>query len=54
LLQQAHILEVYKSDAARALPIYERVAKITGKADLKDWISKKVVYLKNQTRVGSL
>jgi tetratricopeptide (TPR) repeat protein len=54
LLQQAHILEVYKSDAVRALPIYERVAKITGKADLKDWISKKVVYLKNQTRVGSL
>jgi tetratricopeptide (TPR) repeat protein len=54
LLQQAHLLEVYKSDAVNALQIYERIAKITTKEDLKEWVGKKVVYLKGQSRVGSL
>jgi tetratricopeptide (TPR) repeat protein len=54
LLQQAHLLEAYKSDGANALPIYEKVAKLTTKADLKEWIGKKVVYLKGQSRLGSL
>jgi tetratricopeptide (TPR) repeat protein len=49
MLQQAHLIEVYKSsDVKIAQQVYERVAKITTKADLKDWISKKLTLLKGQ------
>jgi len=47
MLQQAHLIEIYKStDLATAKKIYERVGKITTKADLKEWIGKKLTYLK--------
>lgn len=50
LLQQAHLIENYKStEIATAQQIYERVGKITTKADLKEWIGKKLTYLKGQT-----
>lgn len=50
LLQQAHLIESYKStEIATAQQIYERVGKITTKADLKEWIGKKLTYLKGQT-----
>jgi tetratricopeptide (TPR) repeat protein len=49
LLQQAHLIEVYKSSDLRvAQQVYERVAKVTTKADLKDWIVKKLTLLKAQ------
>ncbi|MBC7370067.1 MAG: tetratricopeptide repeat protein [Bdellovibrionaceae bacterium] len=50
LLQQAHLIESYKSsELATAQQIYERVGKITTKPDLKEWIGKKLTYLKGQT-----
>ncbi len=49
MLQQAHLIEVYKpSDVKTAQQVYERIAKITTKVDLKDWISKKLTLLKGQ------
>jgi hypothetical protein len=50
LLQQAHLIESYKSsEIASAQQIYEHVGKITNKPDLKEWIGKKLIYLKGQT-----
>jgi hypothetical protein len=49
LLQQAHLIEVYKSsDVKTAQQVYERIARITTKADLKEWIGKKLALLKGQ------
>ncbi|WP_413288023.1 tetratricopeptide repeat protein [Bdellovibrio sp. HCB337] len=49
LLQQAHLIEAYKSsDIATAKQVYERIGKVTYKMDLKDWIAKKLTYLKGQ------
>lgn len=59
MLQQAHLIEVYKSsDVATAKQVYERIAKVTTKADLKEWVGKKLGFLKgqipNQGKVTSL
>lgn len=54
LLEQAHLLETYKSDAANTMQIYDKVSKLTTKMDLKDWITKKVEFLKGQSKIGSL
>jgi hypothetical protein len=59
MLQQAHLIEVYKSsDLGTAKQVYERIAKVTTKADLKEWVGKKLTILKgqipNQGKVTSL
>lgn len=59
MLQQAHLIEVYKSsDIGTAKQVYERLARITSKSDLKEWVNKKLGYLKgqipNQGKVTSL
>jgi len=51
MLQHAHLIEAYKSaDVAKAQQIYERVGRITAKADLKDWIGRKLTFLKGITQ----
>lgn len=59
MLQQAHLIEVYKSsDIGTAKQVYERIAKVTTKPDLKEWVGKKLTILKgqvpNQGKVTSL
>lgn len=49
LLQQAHLIEVYNSsNLATAQKVYEQVRKMTTKPDLKEWIGKKLTFLKGQ------
>lgn len=52
LLQQAHILEIYKRNPILALASYEKAFKASSQIDMRDWIGKKIQYLKTQNKVG--
>ncbi len=52
LLQQAHIFETYKGSPTLALDSYERAFKASQQLDMRDWITKKIQYLKTQNKVG--
>lgn len=52
LLQQAHLLEVYKSSLTLALDSYERASKVNTQGALQDWLAKKIEYIKKQNKVG--
>lgn len=52
LLQQAHLLETYKGSPTLALDSYERAFKASQQVDMRDWLSKKIQYLKTQNKVG--
>lgn len=52
LLQQAHIFETYKQSPTLALDSYERAFKASQQLDMRDWLGKKIQYLKTQNKVG--
>ncbi|QDK37329.1 tetratricopeptide repeat protein [Bdellovibrio sp. NC01] len=52
LLEQAHIFETYKGSPTLALDSYEKAFKASSQMDLRDWLGKKIQYLKNQNKVG--
>lgn len=52
LLQQAHLLETYKGSPTLALDPYERALKTSQQVELRDWLGKKIQYLKTQNKVG--
>ncbi|MFS4460411.1 tetratricopeptide repeat protein [Bdellovibrio sp. HCB2-146] len=53
LLQQAHLFETYKSSPTAALDSYERAFKAaSGQAELREWLGKKIQFIKNQNKVG--
>jgi Uncharacterized protein conserved in bacteria len=52
LLQQAHLFETYKGSPTLALDSYEKAFKASSHGDQKDWLTKKIQYLKNQNKVG--
>ena len=52
LLQQAHLFETYKSSPTLALDSYEKALKSSRQTELRDWLSKKIQYLKTQNKVG--
>ena len=52
LLQQAHLLETYKSSPTLALDSYQRATKANVPAELRDWLNRKIQYLKTQNKVG--
>ena len=52
LLEQAHILETYKGSPTLALDSYEKALKASSQTELRDWLGKKIQYLKNQNKVG--
>ncbi|UOF02428.1 tetratricopeptide repeat protein [Bdellovibrio reynosensis] len=52
LLQQAHLLETYKGSPTLALDSYERALKSSQQSELRDWLGKKIQYLKTQNKVG--
>jgi TolA-binding protein len=52
LLEQAHIFETYKGSPTLALDSYERAMKASNHIEQRDWLVKKINYLKNQNKVG--
>lgn len=52
LLQQAHLFETYKESPTLALDSYEKAFKASQQLELRDWLDKKIKYLKNQNKVG--
>ncbi len=52
LVQQAHLLETYKGSPTMALASYEKAYKFSATAEVKNWLSKKIEYLKTQNKVG--
>ena len=52
LLEQAHLFEIYKGSPTLALDSYEKAFKASAQMDLRDWLGKKIQYLKNQNKVG--
>lgn len=52
LLEQAHLFETYKGSPTLALDSYEKAFKASSQVELRDWLSKKIQYLKNQNKVG--
>ncbi len=52
LLEQAHLFETYKGSPTLALDSYEKAFKASSQVDLRDWLGKKIQYLKNQNKVG--
>lgn len=52
LLQQAHLFETYKVNPTFALESYEKAFKASQQVDMRDWLGKKIQYLKTQNKVG--
>lgn len=52
LIQQAHLFETYKGSQTLALDSYEKAFKASQQVDLRDWLSKKIQFLKTQNKVG--
>ncbi len=52
LLQQAHLFETYKGSPTLALDSYEKAFKASQQLDMRDWLGKKIEYLKTQNKVG--
>ncbi|WII72040.1 tetratricopeptide repeat protein [Bdellovibrio sp. 22V] len=52
LLQQAHLFETYKQSPTLALDSYEKAFKASQQLDMRDWLGKKIQYLKTQNKVG--
>ncbi|MEN0057491.1 MAG: tetratricopeptide repeat protein [Bdellovibrio sp.] len=52
LLQQAHLFETYKESPTLALDSYERAFKSSQHLEMRDWLGKKIQYLKTQNKVG--
>lgn len=52
LLEQAHLFETYKGSPTLALDSYEKAIKASNMTEQRDWLSKKIQYLKNQNKVG--
>jgi lipopolysaccharide biosynthesis regulator YciM len=52
LLEQAHIFETYKGSPTLALDSYEKALKVSSQVELREWLGKKIQYLKNQNKVG--
>jgi len=52
LLQQAHLFETYKESPTLALDSYEKAIKAAAQPDLREWLGKKIQYLKTQNKVG--
>ncbi|MBO9665543.1 MAG: adventurous gliding motility protein U, partial [Bdellovibrio sp.] len=52
LLEQAHIFETYKGSPTLALDSYEKALKVSSQTELREWLGKKIQYLKNQNKVG--
>lgn len=52
LLQEAHLFETYKGSPTLALDSYEKAFKTSQQQDMRDWVSKKIQYLKTQNKVG--
>ncbi|MGZ3768090.1 MAG: tetratricopeptide repeat protein [Bdellovibrio sp.] len=52
LLQQAHLLETYKGSPTLALDSYEKAFKASQQVDMRDWLDKKIKFLKTQNKVG--
>lgn len=51
LLEQAHLYETFKASPQEALVVYEKLQKISREPDLKDWLTRKINYLKNPNKV---
>ncbi|WP_413613273.1 tetratricopeptide repeat protein [Bdellovibrio sp. HCB-110] len=52
LLQQAHLFETYKESPTLALDSYEKAFKASQQLEMRDWLGKKIQYLKTQNKVG--
>ncbi|WP_374032567.1 tetratricopeptide repeat protein [Bdellovibrio bacteriovorus] len=52
LLQQAHLFETYKQSPTLALDSYEKAFKASQQLEMRDWLGKKIQYLKTQNKVG--
>lgn len=52
LLQQAHVFETYKGSPTLALDSYEKALKSSQQLEVRDWLGKKIQYLKTQNKVG--
>ncbi|WP_374001603.1 tetratricopeptide repeat protein [Bdellovibrio bacteriovorus] len=52
LLQQAHLFETYKGSPTLALDSYEKAFKASQQLEMRDWLGKKIQYLKTQNKVG--
>ena len=51
-LQMGHIHEVYRFDTTKALEAYEAARKTSSNAEQKEWIDRKIQFLKNPSKVG--
>ena len=51
LLEQAHLFEEFKSSPEEALPVYEKLQKVSHEEDLKEWLERKIKYIKNPNKV---
>jgi TolA-binding protein len=52
LIEQARLFEVFKGSPVLALESYERAYKSTRQLELRDWLGKKIQFLKTQNKVG--
>ncbi|MNK26233.1 Outer membrane protein assembly factor BamD [compost metagenome] len=52
LLEQAHLFETYKGSPTLALDSYEKAVKVSNQIEQRNWLVKKIQYLKNQNKVG--
>lgn len=53
-LQVAHVHETYRFDTTKAISAYESALKASSQADMKDWIQRKLDYLKTKRNVTVL
>lgn len=51
LLEQAHLLEEFKASPEEALPVYEKLQKVSKEEDLRSWLERKINYIKNPNKV---
>lgn len=51
LLEKAHLIETFKASAEEALPVYQKLQKLSKEEDLRNWLERKINYLKNPNKV---
>lgn len=54
LLESAYIHEIYKSDSAATIAAYEAAAKVANQPEIKDWLQRKLNYLKGSKQQVSM
>ncbi len=52
LLEQAHLFETFKSSPLEALTVYEKIQKLAHDENMKDWLSRKINFLKSPDKVS--